>query len=120
MLTWDAEVIGGFLGARAIFEDNSSYKFSFPMFGRDAHLQIFPETNEVILTIGNLDNEHVEWRLDCSEISYNDDRLEEGADCLVFKPLPDLDTRVPTTHWVVMGRNAAGFHMFTVFRAGQG
>ena len=117
MLNWDLDTVRDFLGVRAVFEDNSSYTFSFLMFGRESHLQVFPEWNEVVLTIGNLEQERAVWRLSCSEISHDDEPPEEGGDCLVFKPILDGNTSMSMTHWIVLGRNASGFQIMTVFRS---
>lgn len=111
MLIWDAESVGDFLGSIPSFEGNSSYVFSFSMLGRQVNLRIFPETNDVSLTIADMDQENVAWQLECSEISYDGDLAEEGGDCLIFKPM-----RIPLTHWVIIGRSACGFQILTVFK----
>lgn len=117
MLKWDAEVVGNYLGGPAVFEDNSSYTFSFLLFGRNAQMTVLPECNEVTISVRNEAEQYACWELRCSEILYNDELPEEGGDCLVLNPIRARGHNGPPTHWIILARTAAGFRILTVFYA---
>jgi hypothetical protein len=118
MLIWDIQAVSEVLETQPAFEDNSSYRFCFSLLGHSATLNVFPYSGDVRLAIARTRDCEAEilWQLNCSEITYNDDPIEEGGGSLVFKPSCQPSAATVPSHWVVMSRGSTGLQVLTVFR----
>src|SRR6185437_12291604 len=104
MVHWDRECVSDFLDAQAVFEDNSSYTFTFKMLGASAVLRVFPFSGDVQLHVGDSKEPMASWHLNCSAITFNDDEPDEGGPSMAFIPvIQNGNSR--TTHWTVLGKD---------------
>lgn len=117
---WDPEAVAAILGTRPVFEDDSSYRFTFETRGQAAVLLVFPYGDDVELSIGELGRPWVSWRLNCSSIAYHEESPDEGGPCLIFNPAGNDCTVAAPSHWIVLGRSEDGVEILTVFRHRDG